>query len=535
MSPDTVLVVGGGLVGLSTAMFLAWQGVHTILVEKHPGSSPHPRAIGYTPRTLELFRAVGIDDRIPKQGHAGPPRRVNVESLAGKWHDELPWTGPNDVVGKKVAPPQVEFSPSKGTALAQDRLEPILRDRAIELGADVRLNTELIHFEETAEGNGILVTLRNRIDRSESTLNVAYLVASDGHKSPIRAKLGVGASGIGHIRTVRSILFRAPQLEQYLEKGFTQFNIVQPDFEAFLTTYADGRWVLMRTMTKDDNNFETNDDDALRTMISKAIGRTDLDIELIGVGKWELKAEIADQFSVGRVFLVGDAAHTLPPTRGGYGANTGIEDAHNLAWKLASVVRHKSHPKLLETYDAERRPIAWLRYRQTFSRNDYAQYATDKDKMEVMEEVAVELGQLLRSAAVIGTDDQMPPAMRPDQWKGQPGTRAPHMWVNETTERTSILDFFQKEWVLVAEDSKWIQAAEQASNTLDIHIKTVIVGTDVQVSDIGEFRMAYGLGPNGASLLRPDAYIAWRTHDMPANPGSALTEALGSVASAVKI
>jgi putative polyketide hydroxylase len=268
-------------------------------------------------------------------------------------------------------------------------------------------------------------------------------------------------------------------------------------------------------------------------MINKVIGRDELDIELITVGKWELKAVIANKFSQGRVFFASDAAHTLPPTRGGYGANTGIEDAHNLAWKLASVYRGESSPELLETYDAERRPIAWLRLKQTFCRQDYAQYV-DTYKMEVLEEIAIELGQLLRSTAVIGSDDQMPPAMRPDQWKGQPGTRAPHIWANEDQDKKSTLDFLQKEWVLFTEDERWVHVAEQVSKILGINVKSVVVGHDLQVSDIEGFRTAYGIGAHGVSLIRPDGYVAWRSVDMTEDPAHTLTQALGSVSSTVK-
>ena len=139
-----VLIVGGGLVGLSAAVFLSWRGVPTVLVERHPGSSPHPRAIGYTPRTMELYRAVGLGPQIPQAPPNFRLRRAKVESLAGKWFDESPWTP------KDQPTPSVEYSPCNGAAIAQDRLEPILRDKAIELGADVRLNTELLRFEQMA-------------------------------------------------------------------------------------------------------------------------------------------------------------------------------------------------------------------------------------------------------------------------------------------------------------------------------------------------------------------------------------------------
>ena len=138
-----VLVVGGSLVGLSAAMFLAWRGVPTVVVEKHPGSSLLPRAVGYTTRTLEIFRPVGIGSAIPEvPAGQGRPRRVAVESLAGKWAAEAEWSPgkPQSAGSDGPPPPEIGYSPVTGAAIAQDRLEPILRDRAIELGADIRWN-----------------------------------------------------------------------------------------------------------------------------------------------------------------------------------------------------------------------------------------------------------------------------------------------------------------------------------------------------------------------------------------------------------
>src|SRR5262245_13551863 len=142
----SVLVVGGSLVGLSTALFLAWQGVPTTLVERHAGSSPHPRAIGYTTRTLELLRAVGLGARIPEVPTSFRLRRARVESLAGRWLEESAWT-PETHRGLTA-----EHSPCSGAAIAQDVIEPILRQRAVELGADVRLGVELVRFAQDAGG-----------------------------------------------------------------------------------------------------------------------------------------------------------------------------------------------------------------------------------------------------------------------------------------------------------------------------------------------------------------------------------------------
>jgi putative polyketide hydroxylase len=520
----SVLVVGGGLVGLSTAVFLAARGVPTVVVERHAGSSPHPRAIGFTPRTMELYRAVGLGERIP-QVPTGfrRPRRVRVESLAGKWFEESDWT-PKSGPAAGAATATLERSPCNGAALAQDRLEPILRDRALELGADIRWNTELTHFEQGPEG--VTASLR-RLDGSEVSIQAAYLIGADGHRSPVREALGIGRTGRGQLGTVRSVLFRAP-LQEYLQSGVAQFTIDQPGLQAFLTTYQDGRWVLFL------NDDVERDEAALKTLIGQAIGRSELPIEVVTTGRWELSALIADRFASGRVFLAGDAAHTLPPNRGGFGANTGIEDAHNLAWKLSAVLAGKSTPALLDSYDAERRPIAWLRHQQIFARPDFeGRGAGVAAAVPILDDDAMEFGQLYRSTAVLGADNTLPPAMRPEQWAGQPGTRAPHLWVTKGGERLSTLDLFQRGWLLLAEDERWVPAAAQASQALGFELECLRVGVDFQPADPEAFRTALGLGPAGASLVRPDGYVAWRSVDLPVDPVQALTEALGRVSSSL--
>jgi putative polyketide hydroxylase len=511
--PAPVLIVGGSLVGLSAAVFLAWRGVPTVLVEKHAGSSPHPRAIGYTTRTLELFRAAGVE--LPTAHGAGPPRRARVESLAGTWHEEYPWAPDG---GR----PTIAYSPVRGTPIAQDRLEPILRERAAALGADLRANTELVGF--TQDGSGVTATVRERGGR-EYRLRARYVVAADGADSPVREALGIGRGGRGLLSVQRSVLFRAP-LQEYLEAGVVQFQIDQPRLRAFLTTYLDGRWVLM--LSDDVDRTEVEQLAAVRL----AIGRSDLPVELLTTGRWELAALIADRFRDGRVFLAGDAAHQLPPNRGGFGANTGIEDAHNLAWKLAAVLSGQSTSEILDTYDAERRPIAWLRHDQIFARADYKSFLdTGAPAVPVIDGDAMELGQLYRSAAVLGAGGELPAARRPDQWAGQPGTRAPHVPLLDAT-RPSTLDLFQRGWVLLSMDGRWAAAATRAAAELGVDLTFVHIGTDVTPREPAAFAAGYGIGTDGASLVRPDGYIAWRAAVAPADPTEALRAALGAVACA---
>ncbi len=181
--------------------------------------------------------------------------------------------------------------------------------------------------------------------------------------------------------------------------------------------------------------------------INTAIGRTDLPVEIITTGKWDLSALVAERYSEGRVFLAGDAAHTLPPTRGGFGANTGIHDAHNLAWKLAAVLAGSSSPKLLETYSAEREPVAWTRLLQTFARPDYAREAQGiADGVAIIGDVALELGALHQSECILGTSTALPVAAHPHEWAGQPGTRAPYRTMEIDGRATSTLELFGHDW-----------------------------------------------------------------------------------------
>jgi putative polyketide hydroxylase len=523
-----VLIVGGGLVGLSAAVFLAARGVRTVLVERHAGSSALPRAIGFMTRTMELYRAAGLGAQIPQVPPGfGRPRRLKVESLAGKWAtEEVAWTPGKPDAGANGRPQPREYSICTAAALAQDQLEPILRSHALQLGADIRLATTLVAFEQDAEG--ITASLCGR-DGSAYPLRADYMIAADGHASPVREALHIDRDGRGVMRTARSILFRAA-LEQYLESGISQFDIQQPGFEAMLTTYRDardraGRWLLMFA---DDAQRDECD---LKLMVHKAIGRTDLDIEVIASGLWELSALIADRFALGRVFLAGDAAHTLPPARGGYGANTGIEDAHNLAWKLASVLAGASRPQLLDTYDAERRPIAWLRHGQIFARPDYARFATPADRqVPIIDDEAMELGQLYRSDAVIGAREDLPPAQRPDLWAGQPGTRAPHIWVGAAARRVSTLDLVQPDWVLLTQDPRWCAAAARATGIVGIPLHCTLIGGAVEnAATMENFCAAFGIGPVGATLIRPDGYVAWRSPDLPPDPVGAIASALAAV------
>lgn len=559
-SQTAAIIVGGSLVGLCSAIFLRTKNVPVILIERHLGSSLHPRAMGFTVRTLETFRVVDLERRMPKAAvkESGRPRRMNVESLSGKWNEEVAWTKPtNSGEGKQEKakqqsePPskgsagghinlfgETEYSPCHGSAVAQDALEPVLRSRALELGADIRMGWEMTQWKE--DSDGVIVTAVDRSGFDKIEIRGRYLIACDGSRSSIRNDLGIQMKGVGQLRTMRSILFRCSVINKFLDIGISQWMIHNDTMDGFLTTYRDGRWALM-VFLKDGQSQLTWDIDTQRRMIRLAVGEnlplSDEDIDLITTGQWDLSAEVAEKFSQGRVFLAGDAAHTLPPTRGGYGANTGIADTHNLAWKIAAVLEGHANPSLLDTYNAERRPIALLRHEQTFLRDDYKQYLPAESPWResprpIFDDIAMELGQIYRSDAVLldETDqallaDELETGMiakRPEVWRGCPGSRAPHIWLlGQDGERISTLDLFGSGWVVLSEDeatSNTIITESLATLKVPLGIKYVRIGATGSYRpelDSASFAETFGIGHHGLVLVRPDGYIAWRAVETP--------------------
>ncbi|KAI0438301.1 2,4-dichlorophenol 6-monooxygenase [Xylaria telfairii] len=572
----SVIIIGGSTVGLATALFLAAHRVPFVLIERHPGSSAHPRAIGWTHRTMELFRSVGLAERFPIAAFGGgKPRRVGAVTLNGEWSEEIHWTKPPGAGEKgsgsesgggkpRQGPPDVShITPVKDAGIAQDALEPLMRARIAELvrsyggaqggkeeGAEVqealRFGWTMVSWSQDLDG--VHVTARNRADGTELAVEGTYLVACDGARSSIREDLGIGMSyGVGHLRTLHSVLFRCPGIDHYrLERGGVhQWSIKNEHLDAFLVTYSDGRWALM-SYTEPGYVAATGDARAVmaRKYICRALGEDRDDIEILSEGKWDLKAIIADSFIGGaakRVFLAGDAAHTLPPSRGGYGANTGIADAHNIAWKLAAVLSGSSASSLLDTYDEERRPIARVRHDQIFARDDYKSYAAGsewerqqgnkEEKAKIIDDVAMELGQIYRSMAVDrgqGGEDLalLPDAKTPVEWAGQPGTRAPHIALHRGDAVISSLDLFGRDWVVLSRDiSLW-----KSTNAV---CQFVEIGRDVAEVEPGFFTKAFGLDEvagDGAVLVRPDGYVAARWKKAPSNAVRGLNTIFARVA-----
>jgi FAD binding domain-containing protein/aromatic ring hydroxylase-like protein len=261
-------------------------------------------------------------------------------------------------------------------------------------------------------------------------------------------------------------------------------------------------------------------------LLRASIGVPDMDVEVLDIAPWKAIADVADLFQSGRVFIAGDAAHTMPPN-GGFGGNTCVQDAFNLAWKLAFVLNGRAGEELLDTYSEERQPIGRLTIEQAYTRYVLrtAPYLGTDDIQPIIDDLSLEIGHRYRSSAVVqdesaGEDDGLP-YVDPRESRALPGTRAPHAWLDRDGERISTLDLFGREFVLLAgpEGGAWCDAAEDLP---------VAAYSD----DIAD---AYGISPSGAVLVRPDGYVAWRAQDDASASNDTLARTLSSLLSVSEV
>jgi 2-polyprenyl-6-methoxyphenol hydroxylase-like FAD-dependent oxidoreductase len=504
-----VLICGGSMVGLSMGAFLAWHGVPSLTVERHGGTAIHPRAAHFHLRTLEVFRAMGLEDPVRRKSeeqYDSDGGISAIESLAGK---EIAKYIPSLNAGVEAV------SPTRRLFLTQESLEPILREHALGLGAELRYSTELVDFEQSDDA--VIATTRDVETGAERRISAGYLVACDGWRSPARERLGIGMEGHGLISNSITIYFRADVAKfvgDRTEAVFYVFNDVLRGFFRLDRGCQTG-FLVVNTVGDTSKPEATNVAEGITTeraeeLLRSAIGVEDLPVEVLDIAPWKAIADVATTFQGGRVLLAGDSAHTMPPN-GGFGGNTGVQDAFNLSWKIAHVLNGQAGPSLVDTYDAERQPVGRLTIEQAYTRYVLrtAPYLGTDHIQPIVDDLSLEIGHRYRSSAVVpdAPDDDGLPYVDPRESRGLPGTRAPHLWVSDGV---STLDLFRRRMVVLT------------AAPLD-----AIDGLDIHRIDHPEFCEAYGIGPDGAVLVRPDGYVAWRAPE--AASTAAIKEAVRSV------
>ncbi len=500
-----VAIAGGGLVGLSAAMFLAQHGVASLAIERLRGGSPVPRAAHFHLRTLELFREAGIEAEVKEQSEREflpEGAIIAMDSLAGR---KLA-----DIIGSLNAGVE-EVSPCRRLFITQPGLEPILRHRAQRAGARVLEGFEVAALEQ--DGECVTITARGADSAEEKTIRARYMIGADGAHSKVRDLLGIQMDGRGIFSNSITIYFEADLREQMLGKPISVIYINNPAFGGFFRLDKDCRSGFLVVNTVGDpktdpdaaNAARDTSEERLIEFVRTGAGVPDLDVRITGLARWRATSDLARSYGKGRVFLAGDAAHLMPPN-GGFGGNTGIHDAHNLAWKLAYALGGLASDRLLETYESERRPVGKFTVEQAYARyvTRTATYLGATDFDPVVPDFDIELGYLY------GSDDVH---ADPRASLARVGSRAPHVWLSRSGSRISSLDFFGKDFVLLAGQGgdAWREAVRGLAYPW---LRSYVLGDDV-LDPKGAASASYDLEPTAAVLVRPDGFVCARLSGPP--------------------
>ena len=514
-----VLIVGAGAVGLAASTLLAHHGVQSLTIEKRRAVFVYPKARNLTFRSLEILRGVGLGPAVNAAAH-------HISHMVSK--KTLSSAETTVVFDTDYFPDAEGISPEPfGKYCPQSVLEPILLDETRKWGSEVRYATTLVSFSQ--HDDGVTATIEDLDTGTRSDVHADYLLAADGTHSPVRSQLGIATSGAGRLPIfVVFIYFRGPwkhyvptlgdgDAVQVDNPGVTGIMIpVDNDLAVFMTTYfpSEGETLEMFTAER------------CRALLLEAFG-TNVAIDVVDVAPWQPYEQVADQFRCGRVFLVGDSAHTMPPFKGG-GANTGIGSAQNLAWKLAAVLHGTAGAELLDTYHTERHPVAQFAARQSLTGPGAAYLPLGEGAPTLASDEDLPLfymiaGYKYRSAAVI-TDEPASDAVHlvdSEELHGEPGTRMPHAWVQRDGERISTLDLVDTGFTLFTgpAGTPWFGAAESVSRSSGVSITVRPIGVGTDISDVDDqWVKLTGLSPESAMLVRPDDFVAWRADAMPESP-----------------
>ncbi len=499
-----VLIVGGGLVGLSAALFLEYHNVPYVLAERRATVSVLPRSRGMHSRTSELYRQIGAEKRAQQvsatalaAGKFGGARHGAALTSTEALFDLGKLTG--------LMHATAEPSPSKFMFLPQVLLEPVLADLARQRGGDLRFGAELVALHD--DGAGVDAELRDASGVSV-VLRADYLVAADGAGSTVRRELGITGWELPPTHHYINVFAQTDLTGVLGGQTFSQCEIVGDEV----------RGLVLSKNNTDQWSFHIEYDPHAETLadylpqrcvelVRAMIGVPDIEVEVLARSAWDTGVFVADEYRRDRVFLVGDAAHRLAPW-GGFGGNTGVADAHNLAWKLAAVLSGTAGEALLDTYAIERRPRAVIGAEQARLGTDFhtrfgletPDNAADLAKKLNLDTVMTRFRY--DSTAIFGAGGG--PA-HVDELAGQVGTRVPHLWVDRAHD-VSTLDLCGPGYALLIAGTSalWRDAVAAAQRATGIEL-------DVHALPAPEWSPRIGLPEGGALLVRPDMHVAARS------------------------
>ena len=578
-----VLIVGGGGAGLTASMLLALEGVEHTLVSARPGTSDMPKAHVLNQRAMEVLEDVGVAEAIAQ-------RSTPAEQMAASaWY--AGFAGPDPDHGRRVG--RVESWGAGGTDenwraasswrqlnLPQIRLEPLLKERAEELSPGrIRFGHELIGLEQ--DGEGVRALIRENASGREYTVRCDYLLGADGGRR-VAGLINVEYEGLGVLTETATLHASADFSRLAGDPDVLLRWHWSPQSGALVTMVPMGperwgpesqEWAIHLSYPVDDPRARS--DEHVEADLREALGIAEEPLEIHKITRWTVDAVMASSFRAGRVFLLGDAAHRHPPT-GGLGLNSAIQDAHNLCWKLAAVLAGDASPTLLDSYEAERRPVDerncqrslenavnyfsigpalgvspensaeenMVQLRRMWSgRPDDAEHRSSALRairavsMDVGE-LNVEYGYSYESAAVVPDGSPAPVPIedvRVYEPSTRPGAPLPHAWIDdEDGNRRAIKDLVAPgRFLLIAgEDGHaWCEAARQLAAEAGVPLDALRIGH--LDGDLYDPRCTWlrhrQIASDGAVLVRPDRFIAWRGATASEDARGALANALSQI------
>lgn len=501
-SKVSVLIVGGGPVGLTMSALLSGHGVDHLLVEARPKTSGHPKARGVSARSMEIFRRTGLEDRIREAGL--PASQVFFYRGRDLVDPDFVRTG----LAHGPLEDEEEHTPSPGLICSQDVLEPILLRHARDLaGPRVRFGMRLLSL--TDDGHGVTAAVEDTATGDRHSVRADWAVGCDGAAGTVRTGAGIameGPTGLGRYLSVR---FEAPLGEAVADRASASYFLTVPGRGGFMAVDNDRHWIYQHPLGPEaEQRPDLSDHAGLARLIRTAAGIADLDVTVRSTTTWRMDARLAAAYRSSRVLLAGDAAHLIPPA-GGHGMNTGIGDADNLAWKLAAVVAGHAGDALLDSYEAERRPVA----RQVLDIS--TDNARNRTGYRIDDELLLTADY--RSTAVVtgtGTDGRAaldPTGLHPEC---APGRRAPHVrLVGGPPGVTSTLDLVGPGFTLLTrtDSPDWRQEADAVRAVTGIPVAARALDDGARREAVpGQWAGLRGTAEaDGAVLVRPDGHVAW--------------------------
>jgi 2,4-dichlorophenol 6-monooxygenase len=571
-----VLVIGTGPAGATAALTLATLGVEHIVITKYSWTANTPRSHITNQRTVEIFRDLGIEADIKANG---TPQRlmgdtVFCTSLSG---DEIgrvrTWgTHPARQADYTLA------SPSENCDLPQTLLEPILVGHAAARGSRIRFDTEYVGLKQHPEH--VTVTVRDRIGGGEYEINARYVIGADGGRSQVARDVELPFEGQMDVAGSMNIVFHADLSSKVEHRPSVLYWVLQPGSDIggigmglVRMVRPWDEWLIVWGYDIAEPAPELDNEAAIQ-IVHNLIGDDTIPVTIRSTSLWGNNKMYATRYREGRVFCMGDAVHRHPPSNG-LGSNTSVQDAYNLCWKLAYVLRGDAGPGLLDSFNAERAPIGCqivlranqsieefgpifaalgfadtkdpdvmnerMRARADNTPEAAAQRAQLREALELKDYEfnahGVELGQRYRSAAVISDGTPEPPYTRdaelyyhPTTW---PGARVPHCWLGTGGHRVSTHDLAGKgRFALLTGISgePWAAAADAVAQRLGIEIAAHVIGPGREYTDLyDDWARLREVAEDGCVLIRPDAHVGWRSATISDDPAAELRRALEAI------